>query len=841
MIMIKPYLKKIEVQGFRSFGVSPQSFELPTTVAVFWGGNSQGKSSLAEAIEFLLTGQIARRELLASIKDEFSGSLKNVHLVETAPVIVCAEVVCADGQMRLLKRTLTEDYKRGSQGCVSILEINGHLSQQQDIEDKLGIKLFQPPLSAPVLAQHTLSYIFSAGSTERAAYFRAMLDTQDLEDFRTAVAGLINKISSPVSSEMSNLQMIEAVSELTNNATKIRKAKSQADLEKQLFGACTALLNSLSVNPRKSIVEQVSQLVEELQNRRAKAFPIELFAHSNFSTWNKNADSMNGCIQSFLIERGKIDKETRNLIELFNAALSIHDKDMQHESRNCPLCGTTNALTKERIALIRGHVKTAESYQTAEKTITTALHEIDVSLSTLASSLQKALPKFLKENPSVRRAKGFTIARINALVNAPSLLRDWIVRVRILARAADRFKKVIASAILEIEMIKKELDSWSDSDKLKAKLQAITEAQTAYESASNEYSQSTQQLLIPLKSAVDLSSKTQGWEELTKLASAPSSLWAALQQQNIHDQKIKNLNKALKDIDVGNGKVADEKFSDMSGEVKKWWDCLRPDEPTFFDAVQRRSATARRSVDIKVGLSASDDRSNPKFRDAIAVLSQSQLHCLGLSMFLARASEEGIGFIILDDPVLTSDDDFRPNFASTVIEKLLELGVQVVVLTQDYSSWKDVGHRWEHCGVMQYQIIKNDPVLGSEIRNQGDGLAAMIAKAQPFIHSQDAEQRKEGAGRIREAIERFGKELIVRQRQLNGETFASIADYNGKNFGNYSNLVYPLLTKHTADPGALRSAHNYVTPGAHDDTPPSNSQLKKALNDLKKMKKAYLD
>jgi hypothetical protein len=63
------------------------------------------------------------------------------------------------------------------------------------------------------------------------------------------------------------------------------------------------------------------------------------------------------------------------------------------------------------------------------------------------------------------------------------------------------------------------------------------------------------------------------------------------------------------------------------------------------------------------------------------VFSQSQLHCLGLSLFLARAIEENTGFIFLDDPVLTSDDDFRPNFASTVIEELLAAGMQVIIVT----------------------------------------------------------------------------------------------------------------------------------------------------------------
>src|ERR1700722_16856489 len=95
--MTQPQLKKIEVHGFRSFGTGKQTFELPGTIAVLWGGNSQGKTSLAEAIEFLLTGQLARRELQSSSKEEFSDSLRNAHIPDTAPVSVAAEVLCSDG------------------------------------------------------------------------------------------------------------------------------------------------------------------------------------------------------------------------------------------------------------------------------------------------------------------------------------------------------------------------------------------------------------------------------------------------------------------------------------------------------------------------------------------------------------------------------------------------------------------------------------------------------------------------------------------------------------------------------------------------------------------------
>src|SRR5262249_53974157 len=154
----------------------------------------------------------------------------------------------------------------------------------------------------------------------------------------------------------------------------------------------------------------------------------------------------------------------------------------------------------------------------------------------------------------------------------------------------------------------------------------------------------------------------------------PAQLFEALEAFRLHGKRLEAIGQAVKEIDTASGKVADEKFTDLSDEVVAWWERLRPGEPTFFSSVRRRSAKARRTIDLKVGLSASDDRSNPKLRDAVAVFSQSQLHCLGLSLFLARAIDNGVGFVLLDDPVLTSDDDFRPNFASSVIEALLDSG-----------------------------------------------------------------------------------------------------------------------------------------------------------------------
>jgi hypothetical protein len=55
------------------------------------------------------------------------------------------------------------------------------------------------------------------------------------------------------------------------------------------------------------------------------------------------------------------------------------------------------------------------------------------------------------------------------------------------------------------------------------------------------------------------------------------------------------------------------------------------------------------------------------------VFSRSQLHCLGLSLFLARAVYEGASFLVLDDPVLSSDENYRAFLNTDVIERLYAL------------------------------------------------------------------------------------------------------------------------------------------------------------------------
>ena len=139
--MTTPRIRSLSVKGFRAYGAVEQTLNLPTDIAAVWGSNSTGKSSLAEAFEFLLTGRIARRELMVTSQDEFADTLRNAHLAAGEEVYVAARITALDSTTHEIKRVLTTDYAK-RQDCKSLLSIDGTAAAEADLT-ALGIALSQ--------------------------------------------------------------------------------------------------------------------------------------------------------------------------------------------------------------------------------------------------------------------------------------------------------------------------------------------------------------------------------------------------------------------------------------------------------------------------------------------------------------------------------------------------------------------------------------------------------------------------------------------------------------------------------------------------------------------------
>ena len=382
-------------------------------------------------------------------------------------------------------------------------------------------------------------------------------------------------------------------------------------------------------------------------------------------------------------------------------------------------------------------------------------------------------------------------------------------------------------------------DILDDPQPLKIRFDEAATAYSAFAAQLKPYADAEKVLVERLTAVIDAASDTAGWQELIDLAGDQDSLRTSLIERNARAALQRELTAALHQIDRGNEKVLDDKFGDLSDGIQHWWDLLRPGEPTFFSAVRPRKG-ARRTVDFKAGLSPHADRSAPKVRDVIAVFSQSQLHCLGLALFIARALHEGAGFMVLDDPILASDEDYRAYFNTAVLEKLIDAGVQVIVLTQDRKTWKDLEHRYLHANIDMFQMALTDPADGTAVTNTGDDLIAMLARADVLARGGHVELRKRAGELLRDAAERFCKEMLVRDRWTKGDKGAALSDYDGKNLGQLGPKVESLLAADPSHPGKLRSIGSQLNPAKHDDDTPNQGTITVALGDLKFLKKQYL-
>lgn len=835
--MKTPRLRSLSIKGFRSFGPVEQTLSLPTDISVVWSPNSKGKTSLAEAVEFLLTGHISRRQILASAQDEFADALRNAHLSPGQEVYVAARIILADGKDHEVKRILTADYAK-REYCQSLLQIDGVPAAETDIP-ALGIVLSQPPLEAPVLTQHTLSYIFSVRPQDRATYFKTLLEVTDLESLRTDVASLADELKPQDDRLLRKFATCLTVKALNVVLSGVETAiPNLATLAATISAAAKALITDAGEQAPEAPPERLAAIERILAQRRSKTFPVGYFQRNNLQSWNPPPQDVWTRLTTYLDERDKVDQQTRQLIAVFDQALKLPAIAGITAPVDCPLCGTETALTPDRVRLIRQHVESVNDFKKAESASKSAFAQLSASVASLETAAADAIPQYLKMLPGQRRQSGFTLARLRHLLadRAGILVDPWLAQVRPLTRASLDLLHAAQRAHVVLE---KQMETMPDPVKLSATFAELNTLHATLNAAIRAYQALEQLLRTALNEVLDAQSDTAGWQDFVDIAQHQDALRTALIERSARAVLRSLLDDALKQIDHAKEQVLDDKFSDYSATIQAWWERLRPDEPTFFSAVKPRKG-ARRTIDFKAGLSHYPDRSAAKVRDVIAIFSQSQLHCLGLALFLARAQHEATGFIILDDPVLSSDEDYRVHFNSTVLTELLKVPMQVVVLTQDHNTWAELETRYRHVAISTAQLYIDTPLQGTIIENTSDTLLAKINRAACLARGGHPDSRKECGIQLRDAGERFCKDILIKACHDKGDTTAVLGDYDGKMLEWLCPRVDPLLDRDPSHPGKLEVFRRTVNRACHDNTPPGPDEMKQACGEIRRFVKDYL-
>src|SRR3989338_7639433 len=97
-------LKRLKIAGFRGFN-SGGSIDFNSKLSVISAPNSHGKTSISEALEFLIYGATSKVEK-ADSKEEYRNSYRNRHFPADKAAYIEAAFVLPDGTERHLRAEL---------------------------------------------------------------------------------------------------------------------------------------------------------------------------------------------------------------------------------------------------------------------------------------------------------------------------------------------------------------------------------------------------------------------------------------------------------------------------------------------------------------------------------------------------------------------------------------------------------------------------------------------------------------------------------------------------------------------------------------------------------------
>jgi tetratricopeptide (TPR) repeat protein len=833
-----PRIRRLEIRGFRAFGAQPQVLEFHGPMAVVWGPNSQGKTSLAEAIEFLLTGKTVRRALVASAKREFAGALRNAHLPAAEDVSVSAEIEDAEGQVHRIRRRLLQDYT-GRDPCESELTIDGNPAA--DLTG-LGIRLSQAPLEAPVLMPHTLRYVVSAEPQQRTEYFKALLEVSDLEEVRTAIADAKSRLTLPPSPVQGTYERCRANARFGEAVARIETGPLMLDAVTEVLTEALGLVLVDAGPVPDGLEARLSAARALLEEHRARTFPASALELRSEPSWVFPEATVWKSLEDFVRARSRVDQEASRLIRLLEEVLKVPELASATAPVDCPVCETPNALTPERIAAIRRQLEASAEFREAREGADQALRALGNLAGRILREGQEACPLFFAWDDGDRTRRGYSDTTLEALLGdrTGELLPPWREASSSLEVALERLKGQVSELQKTVEATRLDALDHAKIDELRKKVSDLSQAADDFAEALRQYKEASRPLVRALRSEADRRGGTEGWQDLIDLAEHRDQLVRWLVARAGYRAVLDEVDEAIRQIDQAKAEILDEKFAELGQEILRWWNLLRPDEPTSFTGIQR-GGTGRRFIDLKARLTAGPGTSSGSvLRDAVAVFSDSQLNCLGLAAFLARTVREGTGFVVLDDPVPASDEEHRAFFIDRVLQELLGSSVQVILLTHDERMWKDVQERYKHLDLDTFLVSLEKPHVGATVENRSDTLDALLARAMPYIENSNPDIRKIGAQRLRDAAERFCKLMLVKHRHDQGDTAAKVSDYDGKTLSDLVPQVEPLLSRDPSHPGKLRVIGQRLNPGAHDHQVPPPGDLKQSLGDLRYLRKEYL-
>lgn len=752
-------LRSISAQAFR--GIRDRvEVVVDGDAALVYGENGSGKTSLAEAFEWVLYGTVARKMRSAS-PSEFSGWrwIRSVHAQEEVPTVAEVQLVGNDGVVRVVTRSVDGRGER--------LTIDG-----REVRDLASAGI---PVSAPkpALAQCEIQLLLHSEQLQRWQELSSLLGLGGLGALRRrlqemrmaserhpmviAARTTATRLVLPLTPRGSDPLAVDPY-QLQVRAARFLGLAEDASWEAIAATARTEIAEIHRIHPRPAAVERLITTRVELQDA-AVALRGHVGAVVNEAVdhriWHRDNQ------RSAFLREG---------IELIDATAAT----------TCPFCGEETLTAAVRHRLGEDVRRTADPPRDHRREVEGVVRQALALPGPVDADVAVALTDAVPGGELVERLKGLVVRQ--AAVHADK----------------GRLLGLLDGFLATTERARRDP---GDDGPLRSLAEQLVDLGTAIATVADTLRSEADELRIALEASLsEMTSERRARLDALQVAINLVDDVASVRRAWRIRELQQDLGGLIDGLEVIEKREMASALAHLSADIARHYETLSPGHHIRVTGITVRESTRRQAA---IGATSYGRVVNP-----VTTFSEAEGNCLGLSLFFSQRVERNPAWdlLLLDDPVQSMDAGHEQALVQLLAG--LSRGRQVIVFTHDrgFADAFDAQFSPLESYVRYNMERRADPQPRLELAAGRLGELLRFAEANA---AGELAMREACSGALRKAVERFVHDVALaagedppRRSQTIEQRIDWVRDRR---------LVEPL------DSGTLHRLRRFGAPGAHDD------------------------
>lgn len=705
-------LKSLSVGPFSGFA-KQEDFDLTSKLVLIYGPNGTGKSSFCEALEYSLLGSVAEAESKRFRNQQ--EYLKNAHTNSFAsPSLVGLD----------------------SQGNDLPVSANEALYRFCFVEKNRIDNFSRIAAQAPAKQTELIATLFGLGPfTDFVRNFTDTIDgkyidlegikAKELEEKRQALAGYQQQLKTTIPEEMQNIE------------------KEEKELAKAYREDCTFLQMVVELNGSEEKAGLIKQIEEDLQKQLPQKSNVTF---ASLGDLKKSIESNIGELNSKQKELSKASQQI-SFKQLYEAVTKLKESSPDQ----CPACQTPlDQVSVNPFDHADTELKKLEHLGQLQEVVKTLEDDIGTSLNNLSGVINTCCSRNPESNPlsaiQIAGEKTATIVWWNSLFQKfDDGVVPWqhIENQTKLLEAADKEIEKAATARTKTQDKLKGLREFSEK---------IIKLQTRRETAKNAKKKANESIAKFDTENAQLIKDVEAEKTVVVQNKAIATVYATFVQK-LNGYK--------------NGLPA-QLVADLGETVVLLYNAFNRNDPEH-EKLAKVSLPLSQNERLKISFKKAPET----FFDALHVLSEGHIRCVGLAILTAKNIKENCPLLIFDDPVNAIDDDHRESIRRTLFEDAFFNDKQIILACHGEEFFKDIQNLLSAEKARQLKTVSFLPKIGdSHIRVDLNCSPRNYITASRVHY--DKNEIRDALGKSRQALESLTKIKVWRYVNKYGDGNLSI-------------------------------------------------------------------